>query len=83
LLFDKPFEVGMGLQVLTFLENPRLSNGSPFSQKGPSWKTQVVQWTSFSTAGIFTENSKAPKRVYVFTKGSFMENKGPSVSIMH
>jgi hypothetical protein len=60
-LFDKPLEVGTGLlKVLTertFWENQRLSNGSPFSQKGPSWKTQVVQWVS-----VFTQKDLSGKR---------------------
>jgi hypothetical protein len=77
LLFDKPLEVGMGLQILTertFLENQRLSNGSPFSQKGPSWKTQVVQWVS-----VFTQKDLYGKRRFaqwavIFLGGDFCGN---------
>ncbi len=60
------------------------SNGSPFSQKGPSWKTQVVQWVSrLYTKGPLWKTEVRPKMgLHLFLEGTFVETGGGPIDPM-
>jgi hypothetical protein len=60
------------------------SNGSPFSQKGPSWKTQVVQWVSrLHTKGPLWKTEVRPKMgLHLFLEGTFVETGGGPIDPM-
>jgi hypothetical protein len=77
----EPLIVGVPWNAISTLLR---SNGSPFSQKGPSWKTQVVQWVSrLHTKGPLWKTEVRPKMgLHLFLEGTFVETGGGPIDPM-
>lgn len=79
----KLLEVGMGLTERTFSENQGCPMGLHFHRRGPSWKTQVVQWVSrLHTKGPLWKTAVRPMGLHLFLEGTFVETGGGPIDPM-